>query len=130
MTDTAPTPEQNPFMPRVKIGFPDIQTPPELKALHEAQQNLMKNLIYEVLSTFRPPVVETIVPFAEAARMLHVKPITLRRMIYGNKIGYVQDGKSYFFKVSDLNDYINKHYTPAQDTSCTDKANCSASSQK
>ena len=39
---------------------------------------------------------------------------TLRRMIYGNKIGYVQDGKSYFFKVSDLNDYINNHYTPAQ----------------
>lgn len=70
------------------------------------------SIIAEIVQYLRPPVVETIVPFAEAARLLHVKPITLRRMIYGNKIGYVQDGKSYFFKVSDLNDYINRHYTP------------------
>ena len=72
------------------------------------------SIIAEIVQYLRPPMVETIVPFAEAARMLHVKPITLRRMIYANRIGYVQDGKSYFFKVSDLNDYINKHYTPAQ----------------
>ena len=72
------------------------------------------SIIAEIVQYLRPPTVETIVPFAEAARMLHIKPITLRRMIYGGKIGYVQDGKSYFFKVSDLNEYINKHYTPAQ----------------
>jgi excisionase family DNA binding protein len=112
--NNAPAPEQNPFAPRVKIGFPDIPESPELKALHEAQLNLMKNLIREVLATFKPPAVETILPLAEAARALHVQPITLRRMVQANKIGYLWDGKGYFFKVSDLNDYLEKHYTPAK----------------
>lgn len=124
--NNAPAPEQNPFAPSVKIGFPDIPESPELKALHEAQQNLMKNLIREVLATFQPPTVETIVPFAEAAKLLHVKPITLRRMIYGGKIGYVQDGKGYFFKVSDLNAWINKHYTPAGASTCTGEVGSSS----
>ena len=116
MSNDAPAPEQNPFAQRVKIGFP----------LHEAQQNLMKNLIREVLATFQPPTVETIVPFAEAAKLLHVKPITLRRMIYGGKIGYVQDGKGYFFKVSDLNAWINEHYTPAGANTCTNEVGSSS----
>ena len=125
----APAPEQNPFAPRVRIGFPEIPVPAELQRLHEAQEELMKNLIREVLATFQPPKVETIVPFAEAAKMLHVQPITLRRMIYAGKIGYVQDGKGYFFKVSDLNAWINAHYTPAgSSATCTSDANCSASS--
>lgn len=108
------TPEcGNTFGAKVRIGFPETDTPPELKALHEAQRALFKNLVREVFECLAPPTVETIVPFADAARMLHVKPITLRRMIYGGRIGYVQDGKNYFFKVSDLNAYINSHYTPA-----------------
>ena len=107
----APAPEQNPFAPRVKIGFPPPT--PEEQAMTDYSTQCVKNLIQQVIDTFVPKF-ETIVPFAEAAKLLHVKPITLRRMIYGGKIGYVQDGKGYFFKVSDLNAWIENHYVPAK----------------
>lgn len=67
-----------------------------------------------IAKAIRPQRVIEILPLAEAARALHVQPITLRRMVQSNKIGYLWDGKGYFFKVSDLNDYLEKHYTPAQ----------------
>lgn len=102
--------EQNPFMPRVKIGFPDIPTPPELKALHEAQETLMKNLIREVLATFQPPHVETIVGLPDAAKALNVKPSTLRKMVAQGRIPYISDGKNLKFKITDLNKYIDSHY--------------------
>ena len=104
--------ERNPFMPRIKIGFPDIPTPPELKALHEAQETLMKNLIREVLATFQPPKIETIVGLPDAAKALNVKPSTLRKMCYQGRIGYISDGKNLKFKVADLNRYIETHYHP------------------
>jgi len=74
----------------------------------------LSTLAAEIAKALRPERVIEIVPLAEAARMLRVQPITLRRMIQNGKIGFIADAKSYFFKVSDLNDYINKHYTPAK----------------
>lgn len=67
----------------------------------------------EVVKLIQPMRVEPILPLTDAAKMLHVKPCTLRNLVYRNKIGYIVDGKSYFFKVADLNQYINQHYTPA-----------------
>ena len=93
-------------------------------------KSLAVELAEEIVKYFRPPQVEAIVPLAEAARMLHMKPCTLRKLVYSNRIGFIVDGKQYFFKVSDLNDYINAHYTPAGASTCTNEANCSASSQK
>jgi excisionase family DNA binding protein len=75
----------------------------------------------EIAAALRPQRVIEILPLAEAARALHVQPITLRRMVQSNKIGYLWDGKGYFFKVSDLNDYLEKHYTPAGANTCTDE---------
>lgn len=66
----------------------------------------------EVVRLIQPMQVEPILPLADAAKKLHVQPCTLRNLVYRNKIGFIVDGKSYFFKVSDLNDYINQHYTP------------------
>ena len=63
----------------------------------------------------KPPTVEAILPLAEAAKMLKMQPCTLRKLVYANKIGFIVDGKNYYFKVSDLNNYINEHYTPAKD---------------
>lgn len=68
----------------------------------------------EIAKQLRPPQVESIVSLPEAAELLHVQPCTLRRMVYANKIGFIVDGKNYYFKVSDLNDYLNEHYTPAK----------------
>ena len=67
----------------------------------------------EVVKLIQPMRVEPILPLVDAAKMLHVKPCTLRNLVYRNKIGFIVDGKSYFFKVADLNEYINQHYTPA-----------------
>jgi excisionase family DNA binding protein len=64
----------------------------------------------EIAKALRPERVIEILPLAEAAKTLHVKPCTLRRMVEKGKIGFIADAKSYFFKVSDLNEYINKHY--------------------
>ena len=69
----------------------------------------------EVVKLIQPVRVEPILPLAEAAKMLHVQPCTLRNLVYRNKIGFIVDGKSYFFKVSDLNAYIEEHYTPKAD---------------
>ena len=66
----------------------------------------------EVVKLIQPMRVEPILPLVDAAKMLHVKPCTLRNLVYRNKIGFIVDGKSYFFKVADLNHYINEHYTP------------------
>ena len=71
-------------------------------------------ILAEITSALRPQRVIEVLPLAEAARSLHVQPITLRRAVQSGKIGYLWDGKGYFFKVSDLNDYLEKHYTPAQ----------------
>ena len=80
----------------------------------EDVKSIATAIVAEVLKQLQPPKVETIVPLAEAAKMLHLQPCTLRKLVYTNKIGYVVDGKSYFFKVSDLNEYINSHYTPSK----------------
>lgn len=69
----------------------------------------------EVVMLIKPPTVEAILPLAEAAKMLKMQPCTLRKLVYANKIGFIVDGKNYYFKVSDLNNYINEHYTPAKD---------------
>lgn len=74
----------------------------------------LSTILAEITTALRPQRVTEILPLAEAARALHVQPITLRRMVQANKIGYLWDGKGYFFKVSDLNDYLEKHYTPAK----------------
>lgn len=74
----------------------------------------LATVMTEIAAALRPQRVIEILPLAEAARALHVQPITLRRMVQSNKIGYLWDGKGYFFKVSDLNNYLEKHYTPAQ----------------
>lgn len=66
----------------------------------------------EVVKLIQPERVEPIVPLAEAAKMLKMQPCTLRNLVYKNKIGFIVDGKSYYFKVSDLNRYIDEHYTP------------------
>lgn len=79
------------------------------------------SIIAEIVKYFRPPQVEAIVPLAEAARLLHMKPCTLRNLVYRNKIGFIVDGKNYYFKVSDLNDYINAHYTPQKYIDITTK---------
>jgi len=84
------------------------------QALQDGLKALAVDIVAEAVKQLKPPAVETILPLAEAARMLRVQPITLRRMIQNGKIGFIADAKSYFFKVSDLNDYINKHYTPAK----------------
>lgn len=42
-----------------------------------------------------------------------MQPCSLRKLVYTNGIGYIIDGKVYKFKVSDLNAYLNAHYTPA-----------------
>ena len=67
----------------------------------------------EVVKLIQPPTVEAIVPLAEAAKLLKMQPCTLRNLVYKNKIGFIVDGKNYYFKVRDLNEYINSHYTPA-----------------
>ena len=68
----------------------------------------------EVVKLIQPERVEPIVPLAEAAKLLKMQPCTLRKLVYTNKIGFIVDGKSYFFKVRDLNEYINSHYTPSK----------------
>lgn len=68
----------------------------------------------EVVKLIQPMRVEPIVPLAEAAKMLKMQPCTLRKLVYKNKIGFIVDGKSYYFKVSDLNRYIDEHYTPSK----------------
>lgn len=84
------------------------------QAMQDGLKALAVDIVSEAVKQLKPPAVETILPLAEAARALHVQPITLRRMVQSNKIGYLWDGKGYFFKVSDLNDYLEKHYTPAK----------------
>ena len=84
------------------------------QAMQDGLKALAVDIVSEAVKRLKPETVETILPLAEAARALHVQPITLRRMVQSNKIGYLWDGKGYFFKVSDLNDYINSHYTPAK----------------
>ena len=76
--------------------------------------NDLTTLAAEIAKVLRPERVIEIVPLADAARALRVQPITLRRAVQSGKIGYLWDGKGYFFKVSDLNDYLEKHYTPAK----------------
>lgn len=70
-------------------------------------------LAAEIAKAIRPERVIEILPLAEAANKLHVQPCTLRRMVEKGKIGFIADAKSYFFKVSDINDYLEKRYTPA-----------------
>jgi excisionase family DNA binding protein len=77
-------------------------------------KTLDAELVNEVLKRFFVPTVETIVGLPDAAKALNVKPSTLRKMCYQGRIGYISDGKNLKFKVSDLNRYINEHYTPAE----------------
>ena len=72
----------------------------------------ISTLAAAIAKAIRPERVTEILPLSEAAKALHVKPCTLRNMVYSGRIGFIADQKQYFFKVSDLNDYIEKHYTP------------------
>lgn len=76
---------------------------------HEVAMKLFE----EFMRIVQPPRVEPVMTLSEAAKHLRMKPCTLRKLVYTNRIGFVLDGKQYLFKVSDLNDYINAHYTPA-----------------
>ena len=76
-------------------------------------KTLAAELVNEVLKRF-VPTIETIVGLPDAAKAINVKPSTLRKMCYQGRIGYISDGKNLKFKVSDLNRYINEHYTPAE----------------
>ena len=67
----------------------------------------------EVARALQPEKVEQIVTLPDAARLLKMQPCSLRKLVYTNGIGYIIDGKVYKFKVSDLNAYLNAHYTPA-----------------
>lgn len=67
----------------------------------------------EVVRALQPEKVEQIVTLPDAARLLKMQPCSLRKLVYTNGIGYIIDGKVYKFKVSDLNAYLNAHYTPA-----------------
>jgi hypothetical protein len=68
----------------------------------------------EVARALQPEKVEQIVTLPDAARLLKMQPCSLRKLVYTNGIGYIIDGKVYKFKVSDLNAYLNAHYTPAR----------------
>lgn len=68
----------------------------------------------EVVRALQPEKVEQIVTLPDAARLLKMQPCSLRKLVYTNGIGYIIDGKVYKFKVSDLNAYLNAHYTPAR----------------
>ena len=68
----------------------------------------------EVVRAMQPERVEPIVTLPDAARALKMQPGSLRKLVYSGKIGYVLDGKVYKFKVSELNAYINRHYTAAE----------------
>ena len=67
----------------------------------------------EVVRALQPEKVEQVVTLPDAARLLKMQPCSLRKLVYTNGIGYIIDGKVYKFKVSDLNAYLNAHYTPA-----------------
>lgn len=67
----------------------------------------------EIARRLQPEKVEQIVTLPDAARLLKMQPCSLRKLVYTNGIGYIIDGKVYKFKVSDLNAYLNAHYTPA-----------------
>ena len=68
----------------------------------------------EVVRAMKPEQVEPIVTLPDAARSLRMQPGSLRKLVYAGKIGYILDGKVYKFKVSELNAYINRHYTAAE----------------
>ena len=76
-------------------------------------KTLAAELVNEVLKRFVPSV-ETIVGLPDAAKAINVKPATLRKMVAQGRIPYISDGKNLKFKVVDLNNYINEHYTPAE----------------
>lgn len=77
-------------------------------------KTLAAELVAAVLERF-VPTAETIVGLPDAARILNMKPATLRKMVSQGRISYIRDtdGKNLKFKVTDLNRYIDEHYTPA-----------------
>jgi hypothetical protein len=81
--------------------------------MNEEIKALAVELAAEIARVLQPEKVEAIVPLPDAARFLQMKPCTLRKLVYKNRIGFIVDGKNYYFKVSDLNAYLNSHYTPA-----------------
>lgn len=50
----------------------------------------------------------------EAAKYIDKSPITLQQRLK-HKIGFSKPGKDLMFKVSDLDAYLMKHYTPAKE---------------
>ena len=86
-----------------------------LNGLIAHQPDDLRTLLMDFAEAIRPRRVIEILPLAEAASYLHVQPCTLRNLVFKGKIGFIVDGKQYFFKVSDLNDYLNAHYTPAKE---------------
>lgn len=76
-------------------------------------KSLAVELAAEIARRLQPETVEPIVTLPDAARFLKMQPCSLRQMVYAGKIGYILDGKVYKFKVSELNKYLNDHYTPA-----------------
>lgn len=81
--------------------------------MNTEMKELAVELAAEVVRALQPEKVEQIVTLPDAARLLKMQPCSLRKLVYTNGIGYIIDGKVYKFKVSDLNAYLNAHYTPA-----------------
>lgn len=75
-------------------------------------KELAVELAAEIARRLQPETVEQIVTLPDAARLLKMQPCSLRQMVYSGRIGYILDGKVYKFKVSELNKYLNDHYTP------------------
>lgn len=82
--------------------------------MNDDVKTLAVELAAELAKRLQPEKVESIVTLPEAARQLRMQPCTLRKLVYNNRIGFIVDGKNYYFKVSDLNRYLNEHYTPSK----------------
>ena len=110
------------FLPHPKIGDWGSQCKEQMtdlqfqmacgQALQDGLKALAVDIVSEAIKQLRPPTPETIVGLPDAARILNMKPATLRKMVSQGRISYIRDtdGKNLKFKVTDLNQYINEHY--------------------
>ena len=110
------------FLPHPKIGDWGSQCKEQMtdlqfqmacgQALQDGLKALAVDIVSEAIKQLHPPTPETIVGLPDAARILNMKPATLRKMVSQGRISYIRDtdGKNLKFKVTDLNQYINEHY--------------------
>ena len=59
---------------------------------------------------------EKLLTVKEAAEILHVHPVTLRRWAMEGKIASVKMGKARRFQLSDLNSFVATHAKPVKET--------------